>query len=486
MKEIDPSDFERKKPKKRKLGDMMAKDIPEHEKLNDKVTPLWRLPYEKQLERKQSGIRNIMNQFKAQLDTIREKEQNIQNLSENIISKTDINEYLLQIIGSKEEARFHYRTKCEFTIGCPYDDPEHTPVVGFNLGTYKDGDVKVVSPKNTLHTDKFALSVVEWVTEFLKNESKLPVYDNDLKEGFWRLLVVRTHTTKETMVLVQVNDDEYDKNLVEKEKKLLCSYLEKMKDSESRQITTLLWQTNSGCHNGVSVESSKVLFGPGYVYECLGNSDTSPNGEMSSKFRISLDSFFQSNTHTCNELYNIIGKWANQANNSGDLNRNKPIILDLCCGTGTIGIYLSKMFQVHKIVGIEMCKQAVDDAHYNAEMNGIDVGNEVKYYCMKVEDGLKEILTEYQDDSREFVAILDPPRAGVHKSVIKAIRECQAIKKLIYVSCQPKSALLNWIQLSRPNSSKFRGNPFRLQKAQPVDMFPQTDHCELVLEFMRD
>lgn len=82
--------------------------------------------------------------------------------------------------------------------------------------------------------------------------------------------------------------------------------------------------------------------------------------------------------------------------------------------------------------------------------------------------------------------MLDPPRAGIHKSVIGAIREYYSIKKLIYVSCSPESASSNWHDLCVPSSKRFPGVPFRLSRAMPVDMFPQTNHCEMVLEFTRE
>ena len=80
---------------------------------------------------------------------------------------------------------------------------------------------------------------------------------------------------------------------------------------------------------------------------------------------------------------------------------------------------------------------------------------------------------------------MDPPRSGVHADVIKTIRASQRIDRVVFVACNPSSAVLNFVDLSRPTSKSYQGIPFTLTKAVPVDMFPQTEHCELVLQFDR-
>jgi tRNA (uracil-5-)-methyltransferase len=158
-----------------------------------------------------------------------------------------------------------------------------------------------------------------------------------------------------------------------------------------------------------------------------------------------------------------------------------------------------------------MCASAVEDAKHNAKLNGIHLDPELEplplplddnytqataprfqFICAKVEEALSRLLVYLQQSQidlsqYEVVAILDPPRAGTHKSVSKAIRECPFIQRVIYVSCSPKSAMQNWLELTRPENSekRFRGRPFELQRALPFDMFPQTELCELLLEFTR-
>lgn len=84
------------------------------------------------------------------------------------------------------------------------------------------------------------------------------------------------------------------------------------------------------------------------------------------------------------------------------------------------------------------------------------------------------------------VAVLDPPRAGVHPSVIRSIRSCEALDHVIFIACAFKSSLPNFVDLSRPTTNKFGGFPFIPIQAIPVDLFPHTEHCELIVELERE
>ena len=84
------------------------------------------------------------------------------------------------------------------------------------------------------------------------------------------------------------------------------------------------------------------------------------------------------------------------------------------------------------------------------------------------------------------VAILDPPRSGVHSSVIQAIRGCSRINRLIYISCHAESAQKNFLDLARPTSKRYEGIPFIPDRAVGVDLFPMTPHAELIMEWSRE
>ncbi|XP_062874190.1 tRNA (uracil-5-)-methyltransferase homolog A isoform X2 [Trichomycterus rosablanca] len=188
------------------------------------------------------------------------------------------------------------------------------------------------------------------------------------------------------------------------------------------------------------------------------------------RFRISPHSFFQTNTPAAEVLYSSVGEWAQLDQES--------TVLDVCCGTGTIGISLAK--RVKKVIGIELCQEAVEDAKVNAKANGL---TNIEFHCGKAEDIFPTVLNAVV--SPNVTAIVDPPRAGLHSKVILAIRRAEHLKRLVYVACNAKAAMNNFVDLCRAPSNRVRGDPFRPVRAMGVDLFPQTMHCETILLFER-
>lgn len=167
------------------------------------------------------------------------------------------------------------------------------------------------------------------------------------------------------------------------------------------------------------------------------------------KYRVSEKSFFQVNNIITEKLYNEIKKIIKEKNGTN--------ILDLYCGTGTIGIYVSD--DVKKVMGIESCKEAIEDAKYNKELNH---SKNCSYILGKVEDLTKEITKEFD------VAIIDPPRSGLHKKVVESLLEIIP-KTLIYVSCDP-------VTLGR--DLNLLKQKYTIEYIRPYNMFPRTYHVE--------
>lgn len=172
-------------------------------------------------------------------------------------------------------------------------------------------------------------------------------------------------------------------------------------------------------------------------YLCIGNL----------KYRVSDKSFFQINTSNIATLYNEIIKY-------GEFT-GKEKVIDLYCGVGSISLYVSKY--VKSILGIEIVKEAIDDANYNKELNKID---NATFICSDV--------SKVIDDKLECdTLIVDPPRAGLDKHT-KSVINNSNIKKIIYVSCDPMTLVRDLKDLDMYN----------LEKISIVDMFPQTCHVE--------
>lgn len=197
---------------------------------------------------------------------------------------------------------------------------------------------------------------------------------------------------------------------------------------------------------------------------------------------------------------------------------DRTTLLDICCGTGTIGILLAK--SVQRVIGVDICPEAIDNARRNATLNGV---TNCTYMAAKAEDVIRDVMSTYVDSvpagggaaaaaavdtsgggrastSTEdaeglgsgsgthgnVVAVVDPPRAGLHKDVVQHIRRHDGIGHLIYISCSLGGARSNIVDFCRATSKKYRGRPFVVKRVIPVDLFPHTDHCEAVLVLERE
>jgi len=201
-----------------------------------------------------------------------------------------------------------------------------------------------------------------------------------------------------------------------------------IKDIEKINVDTII------CNN-------KVIKGTGYIEEIINNY----------RYLISKDSFFQINKKQTEKLYNLVLKYAQL--------EGKEQVLDLYCGTGTIGLYIAKNAQ--KVIGVELNKEAIEMANKNKELNNI---NNIEFICGDAKEVIKKI------NSTIDLIIVDPPRSGLYKGMIEDINEFKS-KKIIYVSCNP-------ITLAR--DLNILKEKYEIIEIQPVDMFPNTYHVETV------
>ena len=159
-------------------------------------------------------------------------------------------------------------------------------------------------------------------------------------------------------------------------------------------------------------------------------------------------------------------------------NAKKTTLLDLCCGTGTLSTLMAS--HVKHVIGIDSSNSAIEDAKRNAAENNV---RNATFLAGTVE----EILPRLADENYltgNVVAVANPSRRGLHPNVIRTLRRMNYIQKLVYVSCKADGdAFNNFVLLCRPRSDS--GAPFVPVNAVPVDLFPHTPHCELVLSFER-
>eukprot|EP00026_Physarum_polycephalum_P000471 Phypoly_transcript_00472.p2 GENE.Phypoly_transcript_00472~~Phypoly_transcript_00472.p2 ORF type:complete len:588 (-),score=89.43 Phypoly_transcript_00472:2960-4543(-) len=445
-KKLSLQDMEGKKGRQRKQKPEAEVDAGPPN-VNKSTAPLWNTPYAEQLEKKAIHAQDIILKIVKQI-------------------RRDSKHAMLDWVKKNDSFPFEgvrptpitnkYRNKVQFTIGL---DSSGIPCVGFVVGKFLQGQ-HVMSPEGAVTVPNLAMHVRDVFQEFI-NSSPFKPYILQEHTGFWRLLTVKAFTrTNEVMVIVQVKAEGFPADDYVKEKKRLVEFIAAKKAS-GLVITSVMIQEYSGLSNDSPLDVPCLpLWGESHVHEKL----------LNQTFRISPHAFFQVNTLGAEVLYKIVRQWCAATPDS--------ILLDLCCGTGTIGQCIAD--SVKEVLGIEMSEDAVADANVNAELNG---HKNVKYIAGKVEDVLAKSFSTLS--SGPIIAVVDPPRPGLHKSVLSAIRANKKITRLIYVSCEPQSLIQNCSALCRTESKKAVGTPFWPVNSVAVDMFPHTDKLEMIVLFER-
>ncbi|XP_041895790.1 tRNA (uracil(54)-C(5))-methyltransferase homolog [Corvus kubaryi] len=280
--------------------------------------------------------------------------------------------------------------------------------------------------------------------------------------GHWRELVVRTTSCGHTMAIITFHPQELGQEALATQKALLKEFF-MCGPGAVCALTSLYFQESTMTRCSHEQFPFQLLHGAPHIFEEL----------LGLKFRISPDAFFQVNTAGAEVLYQAVGELC-QA--TGD-----TVLLDICCGTGTIAFSLAH--RVSKVIGVEVVEKAIEDAEWNAAFNG-EISN-CEFHSGKAEAVLPQLLGSWED-AQTLVAVVNPSRSGLHDRVVRAIQNCRSICRLLYISRKPEGeAMRNFLELCCPPDprKKLAGEPFAPVLAVPFDMFPHTVYCELVLLF---
>jgi 23S rRNA (uracil1939-C5)-methyltransferase len=201
------------------------------------------------------------------------------------------------------------------------------------------------------------------------------------------------------------------------------------------------------------------------VIEGSGSGTDGPTGALGAEYldeelcglrlQVSAAAFLQTNTEMAERLYAIAADVAGLG--------GTELLFDLYCGIGTIGLSLAS--RAAEVWGLESVPEAVDDAEENAKRNGIA---NARFVCADARLGIRPLL---ERAGQPDVVIVDPPRAGLSKKVVRRVLECEA-PRVVYVSCNPTTLA--------PNAAQLVEAGYTLRRVKPVDMFPQTPHVECV------
>ncbi|XP_031734473.1 tRNA (uracil-5-)-methyltransferase homolog B [Anarrhichthys ocellatus] len=460
------SDGQRKPPSKKQLRKSQTKSpctdhLSWEEKLADVVTPLWRLSYDEQLELKQKHQERILSQLSGHLTG------DFQSQSSAVRSKLSFP--VLPVLPSP--VRDGYRNKSTFSVNRGVDGNAKT--VGFYVGTGRKGNIVCVNGDHLLNMPEKHKLVARCYQDFIRLSSLEPCLLFHTG-GHWREVTVRTNAEGHTMAIVYFHPQTLTREDVALHQADLVKYFT-LGPGSVCQLDSLFFQES--CMTRCSHEESpyQLLHGQPHIYEEV----------LGYKFRISADAFFQVNQAAAEGLYSTVRHLCFPSpEDGGGRTKVGGTLLDVCCGTGAIGITISP--RVDRIIGIELMEQAVEDARHNAALN--DVLN-CDFVRGKAEVALPGIMSQLSSKGGGLVAaVVNPARAGLHYRVVRALRNQPAIRRLVYVSCKPDGeAMRNFRELccAPDPQKKLTGEAFSPTLAVPVDMFPHTPHCEVVLLFER-
>lgn len=355
-----------------------------------------------------------------------------ENMIKDILDNAVAGDYQFEGI-LDSPVQWEYRNKMEFSFG---DEVKDGPLA---LGMHKRNsfhDIVTVNQCQIVHEDY--RKVLDCVLEYCK-EKELPFYKKLRHEGYLRhMLVRRTTVTKQMLVaIVTTSDKEWEakaqwQQLTEKLQQLPLE----------AKLCGVLHIVNDGLADVVQSDETRVLFGDEYIYEEL----------LGLKFKISVFSFFQTNSLGAEVLYSKAREYI------GDT--KDMTVFDLYSGTGTIAQIIAPVAK--KVVGVEIVEEAVEAAKINAELNGL-------HNCEFIAGDVLKVIDEIED--KPDMIILDPPRDGIHPKALQKIIDF-GVDRIVYISCKPTS-------LAR-DLEMLQAQGYKVEKGCAVDMFANTVHTEVV------
>ena len=340
------------------------------------------------------------------------------------------------------EPRLGYRNKMEFTCSdspwrLPHEMESQDPPRDFALGFHVPGVFhKVLDIESCLLQPDMGNRILGEVRRYIRS-SQMPMYCPRTHKGFWRFVMLR-HSVAHDHWMVNIITAAENRGVVQP----LADILQ----DRYPQIISVV--------NNITAKKAAISAGE---YEIrLSGTDHLTDRICGYEFDISANSFFQTNSSGAQTLYRTVMDYAGLTGNE--------TVFDLYCGTGTIAISLSK--SARRVVGFEIVDAAVSDAEKNCLKNGV---SNCTFFRGDIKDRLSDVL-QVPD-----VMIIDPPRDGMHKSVVRQVLDMRP-GRIVYVSCNP-ATLARDLGLMH--------DAYRVVEVQPVDMFPHTFHIESVARLQK-
>ncbi|KRL00263.1 23S rRNA (uracil(1939)-C(5))-methyltransferase RlmD [Liquorilactobacillus capillatus] len=337
---------------------------------------------------------------------------------------------LLPTIGM--QTPFEYRNKAQFQVR----KNQQGQVIA---GLYRRNSHDLVALPTFSTQRPLTMQIMRTVCEILQ-ELEIPIYDEKKNSGIIKTLVVRESWAEKNAQLTFITNSTklpHKKQLLEK----VASRLP--------MIVSVMQNINQGRASLVWGDKTLCLAGKDYLLEKLGNI----------QFKLSAQAFFQLNPEQTEKMYLEIKKALAL--------KKDELLIDAYCGAGTIGLFVAE--QAKEVRGMDIVAAAIADARFNARLNGY---TNTQYVTGKAE----EVIPKWVEEGLvPHALVVDPPRTGLDKRLIKTILEVKPTK-FVYVSCNPSTLARDLVQLTRV---------YRVDYIQSIDMFPQTARCEAVVKLIR-
>ena len=357
----------------------------------------------------------------------------VANCMKRIGGFADIESKMEPVYGMEEP--WHYRNKAQFPIG---KDKEGNLVAGFYAGRTHS----IVPNTNCLIQAKVNQQILETVLSYMK-ANHISSYDETSHTGLVRHVLTRVgFTTGEIMVCLILNGKK-------EQLKNVSALINELKTIPG--MTSIIVNTNKEKTNKILGPVCQTLWGKDYIEDYIGNV----------RYQIGPLSFFQVNPSQTKVLYSKALEYA-------DL-KGQEVVWDLYCGIGTISLFLAQ--KAKQVYGVEIIKEAIDDARNNARINGMD---NVTFYVGKSEE---IVPAQYEKTGiRPDVIVVDPPRKGCEASLLHTMTQMQP-ERIVYVSCDPGTLARDCKILCEEG--------YEIKKVAVVDQFSHSVHVESVVAIQR-
>lgn len=364
----------------------------------------------------------------------------------------DIRERFDAFISSPKH--FFYRNKMEYSFSCIEHDTKTGEDVddAFAVGFKRRGTwwkVENLAKPSGMFDEEWETRLIE-LRDYLQ-KTGLPAWHPPQKTGFYRHIVVRKSFDQNRLLVNLVTSSQglkaFDVN----------AFGQFLKTLFGERIAGFQHTINDNVADRAKIENGncELVFGEPIVIEKL----------LGLSFEISMESFFQTNPKSAERLYTKALDYVFEEEIP-----HGEVVMDLFCGTGTIGQILSTRRSDVKIIGVDIVEEAIEDAKRNARRNGIST---VEFYAADVGKFLRE---RPEFNGKIATIILDPPRAGIAPKTLQKVIDLGA-KNIVYVSCNPST--------QARDAETLRQAGYDMEKITLVDQFPHTGHIEAIAKFKR-